>query len=245
MPIKQVFDTQDAVPEFLKSAVVEVDGKWVFEAESAQEVAGLKSALQKEREEKANLAKLTKQFEGIDAAKAKQLLADAQKAEEEKAKAQGDWENWKQQMQNQFDTEKKALSDQVTGLERDLAEQLITATAMSAINAAKGVSALLLPHVNARVVVENGRREVRIFDPAGNVRYGKDGKPMTIEERVAEMKSDEIFGRAFEASGAGGSGAQAPNKVSAGQKALSRAAFDQMGPVEKMAFIKDGGKITE
>ncbi len=208
MPIKQVFETKEAAPEFLRESLIEDGGKFVFEAETRTEVTGLKSALEAERTRKAELEKLAKQFEGIDPAKAKEMLANAKKAEEEKAKAQGDWDNWKAQMQSQFDNEKQSLTAKLTEAETALESELITARATAAIAEAKGVPALLLPHVGAKVVNENGKREVRIFDAAGQVRYGKDGKPLTIAERIAEMKADTVFGRAFEASGAGGSGAQ-------------------------------------
>ena len=162
-----------------------------------------------------------KQFQGIDPAKAKQMLADAAKAEEDKAKTQGDWDNWKQQMQSQFEQEKAALTGKLTELERDLETELLTSKATAAIADAKGVPALLLPHLNAKVVVENGKREVRILDQNGT-RYGKDGKPMTVAERIAEMKKDPVFGRCFESDAIGGMGTQA-SSGGGGGVTLSRA----------------------
>lgn len=237
MPIEQIFEAKDAAPEFLRPLLVEQDGKFVFQAELPHEVQGLKTALDKEREEKQKLAKLAKQFEGIDAAKARELLSAKAQAEEEKAKAQGDWENWKAQMQSQFDQEKHTLTEQISTLERDLAEQMITATATAVIAEAKGIPALLLPHLSARVVVENGKREVRIYDVAGNVRYGKEGRPMTIAERVEEMKSDPIFGRAFEASGNGGSGAP-PIQTGPGARNVS---WMELSPTERLNAARQAG----
>lgn len=246
MPIEQIFEKAEDAPEYLRSHLTEANGKFVFKAELPTEVTGLKSALEAERKAKADLEKLAKQFEGIDPAKAKEMIANAKKAEEDAAKAKGDWDNWKAQMQGQFDQEKATLTTRLTETESALEAELITARATSAIAAEKGVPALLLPHVGAKVVNENGKREVRIFDAAGQTRYGKDGKPMTIAERVAEMKQDAIFGRAFEGTGAGGSGA--PNHTAGGGgsgRTLSRAAFDQLAPAEKMKFAKDGGQLTE
>lgn len=246
MPIKQVFETKEAAPEFLRDSLIEDGGKFVFEAETRTEVTGLKSALEAERQQKAELEKLANQFKGIDPVKAKELLSNAKKAEEDAAKAKGDWDNWKKQMHDQFDQEKATLTTRLTEAETALESELITARATAAIAEAKGVPALLLPHVGAKVVNENGKREVRIFDAAGQTRYGKDGKPMTIAERVAEMKQDAIFGRAFEGTGAGGSGAPSHTAGGGGNsKTLTRSAFNQLSPSEQMTFSKGGGKLTD
>lgn len=244
MPVEQIFEKAEDAPEFLRGHLTETNGKFVFKAELPSEVTGLKSALEAERQQKAELEKLANQFKGIDPAKAKELLANAKKAEEDAAKAKGDWDNWKAQMQSQFDQEKVALTTRLTEAETALESELITARATAAIAEAKGVPALLLPHVGARVVNENGKREVRIFDAAGQTRYGKNGAPMTIAERIAEMKQDAIFGRAFEGTGAGGSGAQNNTAGAGGKKSIPRAEFDQMSVADKAAFFKDGGIVV-
>jgi hypothetical protein len=63
MPINATFDTQDAVPDFLKTAVVEKDGKWIFEAETVAEVGNLKSSLKKERDNRTKFEAEVKKFE--------------------------------------------------------------------------------------------------------------------------------------------------------------------------------------
>lgn len=207
MPVKQIFEKKEDVPEFLRDAVTEQDGKWVFEAELPNEVKGLKSALDKERERAEKAEKGLKGYEGIDPEEARQQKEAARKAEEEKAKQAGQWENWKAQMQQQFDAEKSALLKQVEALKSSLHQEMVGARATAAIAEARGVPALLLPHIGADVVEEEGKPVVRIVKD-GKVRYGKSGEPMTIAERIAEMREDEIFGRAFEPVSPGGSGAQ-------------------------------------
>ena len=239
MPINLSWDSRDAIPEQMRDIAVERDGKWVFEAETSEDVQGLKKALDDERKRRAQAEKAAKQFEGIDAEKAKQLLDETHKAEEEKAKAAGQWENWKAQMTAQHEAEKKTLTEQIAALERDLNEQMVTATAMQAIATEKGVAALLLPHIGAKVVIDNGKREVRILDASGNVRYGKNGQPLTIAERVQEMKADPIFGRAFEATGAGGSGADANTR--AGARGID---WSKLSPTERLKAAREAG-ITQ
>lgn len=245
MPIEQIFDKAEDAPEFIRTALTEDNGKFVFRAELPNEVTGLKSALDTERKTRAELEKQMKQFQGIDPAKAKQMIADAAKAEEDKAKTQGDWDNWKQQMQSQFDQEKTTLTAQITELERDLEAELLTSKATVAITEAKGVPSLLLPHLNAKIVIEDKKREVRIFDSHGQIRYGKDGKPMTITERVAEMEKDPIFGRCFESKAIGGTGAQNTTNGGSGQPTMTRAQFDALDQFGRMDAIKKKVKIVE
>jgi multidrug efflux pump subunit AcrA (membrane-fusion protein) len=247
MPVEQIFDTKEAAPEFLREHLTEDNGKFVFRAELPGDVGGLKSALKAERDAKAALEKSLKGFEGIDPAKARELLGQQQKAEEEKAKAQGDWENWKAQMQKQHETEKQALEAKLAQAEQDYEAEFVEAKVTAEIANAKGKARLLKSHVGAKSVVVDGKREIRIYDDAGNVRYGKDGKPMTVAERIAEMQRDPEFMVAFEASGAGGSGAQ--NNTSGGSggssKTLTRAQFEQLSPVERQAHFKGGGKVVD
>lgn len=240
MPINLSWDSRDAIPEQMRDVAVERDGKWIFEAETSEDVQGLKKALDDERKRRAQAEKQAKQFEGIDAEKAKQLLDETHKAEEEKAKAAGQWENWKAQMTAQHNQEKQTLTEQIAALERDLNEQMVTATAMQAIAAEKGVAALLLPHIGAKVVIDNGKREVRILDASGNVRYGKNGQPLTIAERVQEMKADPIFGRAFEATGAGGSGADSNTRAGA-TRGID---WSKLSPTERLKAAREAG-ITQ
>jgi hypothetical protein len=84
---------------------------------------------------------------------------------------------------------------------------------MQAVAAAGGEADLLLPHLlmQARVVRENdGRRTVRLLDRDGLERLSpadESTAPMSLDERVAELKRDPRFAAAFRASGASGSGA--------------------------------------
>lgn len=224
MPIEQIFDTKEAAPEFVREHLIENDGKWVFKAELPGEVTGLKTALQSERAAKAAAEKALKGFEGIDPAKAREMLSAQQKAEEDKAKAQGDWENWKAQMQQQHLAEKQALEQKLSQAEREYETEFVDAKLIAEIANAKGRARLLKNHVGAKSVVEDGKRVIRIYDEAGQLRYGKSGAPLTVAERLEEMKRDPEFMVAFEGSGAAGSGALSnTNGGNGGDYTLSRA----------------------
>ena len=87
----------------------------------------------------------------------------------------------------------------------------VQAQLTQAIVAAKGVPELLGP-------VLKGRIEAAFDDEKGVVItvLGKDGKkmyrngePATIQDLINEVKADDVYGRAFEGSGASGSGTRA------------------------------------
>ena len=91
-----------------------------------------------------------------------------------------------------------------------LSKYLIDQAATAALAKATGSVSLLLPHVKARAkVVQDGEDYVvRVLDAQGDVRGDGKGGFMTVEGFVAEMKTQEEFGRAFESETAGGSGAR-------------------------------------
>jgi hypothetical protein len=259
MPIKQVFEKKDDAPEWMRDSLLEHDGQFVFEAELPHEVRGLKAALEGERRAKGDAEKALKTFEGIDAERARKLLADAEKLEADKLKNKGDWETRETQLkeqlakdlqarEQQFQTELKAREDRINKLQSALEKSLIEAQATVAITNSKGAPALLLPHVlrQVKVVEENGEFVARVLDAQGQPRIANvKGDPFTIANLVDEMRGNEIFGRAFEASNAGGSGAPPSNKGGNGTKTMTRADFDRLGHGERAAFMKGGGQLTD
>lgn len=132
-----------------------------------------------------------------------------------------------------------------------LEHSLIDAEATRAIVAAKGSPELLMPFVkeSARVLEEDGKFVVRVFDKTGNTRIGDaNGAPMTIAQLVAEMREDELFGRAFDASGATGGGASSGGSSKPGIGApntIKRAVFDAMPPASRAEAIKNGANIID
>lgn len=253
MPFTLTFDKKDDAPEAIRSLLTEKDGKFIFEGETATEIANLKSALDTERTggraTKTELEKLRKQIEGLDLEKARQLLADADKAAAETAKAKGDWEAREKQLLDKHAAEISKLQDREKALQRAIERHLVEAQATAAIAAAKGVPELLLPHVirAISVVEENGEFSTKVVDTNGNPRIGDaKGTPMTISQLVEEFRSNEIFGRAFEASGAGGSGAINGSKgAGGGQKNMTREAFDALDQAGRMKAAKEGVQIVD
>jgi hypothetical protein len=228
MPIKQIFEKREDAPEFLRQSLLEQDGKFVFEAETTVETAGLKNALAAERKAKADFEKALKGFEGIDPEEARRLKAEAEQVALDKLKSKGDWETREKQLQERLAADLKKHQDQYAGeiakrdeegkrLRQSLERHLIEAEATAAIAAAGGVPELLLPHVKSavKVIEENGEFVARVMGADGNPRIADvKGTPFKIANLVEELKGNQVFGRAFAASNAGGSGA--PNNTAGG-----------------------------
>jgi hypothetical protein len=228
MPIKQIFEKKEDVPEFLRASVLEQDGKFVFEAELPGETVGLKKALEAERLAKANAEKALKGFEGIDPEKARQMIADAEKAAVDKLKQKGDWEAMEKQLRDQLAVDLQKREEQFQGelskiqernkaLESSLYEQLITAQLSAEIaKHTTSVGPLLLGMAShLKVFEEEGKFVAKVVDAQGNPRIADlKGSPFTIAGLVEEFKTKPEWQPLFPASKNGGTGA--PGNSTAG-----------------------------
>lgn len=114
----------------------------------------------------------------------------------------------------------KSKDTRIGALTGQLYNLLVENAATSAVAEAKGVPDLLLPFVKqqVKVVEEDGQFQVYVVDGQGDRRYsGITGQPMTIKELVAEMKSNEKYGRLFESEAPQGQGTPPGQQRRAGQ----------------------------
>jgi len=221
-----------------------VDGKVV--AETPEEEAALKglvdaevSGLKSKRDELLGKLKALDAHKDIDPAEYKTLKEQAAKAEEDRAMKAGEFENLKKQLIEAHAKEKKALEDKIATLSKSLEENVLIATATQAIAAEKGSTFLLMPHVKSRTKLDESGNPV-VVDESGNVRIGSDGKPLGIAALIAEMKADvQTFGRAFEASGANGSGT--PPNNGTGTPADR---FANLKPTDRITAAREAGMKT-
>lgn len=116
--------------------------------------------------------------------------------------------------------EVEKLSSGQESVKSQLFETLISDAATREIVSQGGDPELLMPFVapSLRPVEVDGKYQVRVVDDAGDVRYsGVTGGAMDIKERVAEIKSNEKFGKFFASDSPNGGGARAsarsPNPV--------------------------------
>jgi hypothetical protein len=190
---------------------------------------GLKAALQKERAERskaqASLKALTERVGDLDVDAAREAVA--------KVAEMGDWDpekklaeakkQFEQQLADKYEGERKQITtkyaeeikareDMLASTRAQLQSQLIASAGVSAINAASGSVELLLPIVErmARMKLdENGRYHAEVVDESGTPRLSpKSGStaPMSVAELVEELRGNEKYARAFDGTGAKGSG---------------------------------------
>lgn len=240
MALKLIVDTLDDVPEALRGEYVEKDGKFHLGVDGLEDTGGLKTALQKERADRAAYEKQVKAWQGLGKTpdEIKELLAAQEKADEDKATRAGEWDKLKAQMNEKHDAALRAKDETITAMRARLNAELVDAKAVAAIAAAKGVPELLLPHVQRHVKVDD-EFNVQVVDGKGDPRVGAKGEPLTIADLVAEMKASEVFGRAFEGSGQSGSGTQ-PNSAggAGGNGGVPKSWAEAKTDEEKAAFLK-------
>lgn len=256
---EKIEDVPEGIREHYKQAadgkfrpVIEGADGWAFE-----DVTGLRKALAAERAAKEKYERGLKDFEGVDAAAAREAL--------EKLGQMKDWSP-EEKVRQQIEAREKALGEKhgkelgkvKTAHERAmraLESALIDGQAALAVQKHKGLpgaAQALLPHVRARAKLEerqDGTFAVRVFDEHGNpaptLRSGKTGD-MDMDELVESFKGHDVFGRFFEGSGAAGGGAQSQGRGGqAGAFTITRA--EARNPAvyaaRKEAAEKAGGSL--
>jgi len=226
--LKAIVETLEEVAEPLREHyTLREDGKYILGAEGAEEVYA--GGLIKNRDdilaEKRELEKKIKAAEGVDIEEYNRLKAAQEEAQRKKDEETGNFRNLEKQLIEKHTKEKDTLVARTNTLKSALDKELVEAKLTAEITTQKGVPALLLPVISQSVRVfedeVTGQFVPRVIDPAtGQPRIGDTkGTPMTIKQLVSEYKANETFGRAFEATGAGGSGA-AHNNNSSGSSAV-------------------------
>lgn len=192
-----------------------------------ENLAGLKSTLNRQKDELRGLKDAAKAYEGLDPDEARQAIEKLEKLGNELP--EGDdmkqveqrVEALKAQMESQHKKDLQAREVQLEDLtgrlgkrENQLREQLIDNAAIKAITDAGGEVELLLPHVQRRCRCredEGGNYIVEVLDPTGEpaVSTTKKGfQPMSMDELVGQMSESPVYARAFRGTQAAGSGAE-------------------------------------
>jgi hypothetical protein len=243
MPLKLTVDSLDAVEEPFRALYAEKDGKFHLGVEGIEDTGGLKTALQKERADRAAFEKQVKSWQGLGKTpeEIRELLEAQAKAEEDKATKAGEWDKLRAQMNEKHAAELKSKDEATGKMRTSLERYLVDAAATQAIAAEKGVPALLLPHVqrHVKVIEQDGDYVAQVVDAKGDPRVNGKGEPLTIADLVSEMKQSEIYGRAFEASGNTGGGTR-PANGGAGIAQVKRKA-DLKDRAARAAFVDKHG----
>ena len=247
MPIEQVFETQDAAPEFLRDHLTERDGKFVFTARLDSEITGLQSALQNER----NAAKTWKR----KATEYESKLKEFAPADDSEGEGEGDEGNQPatpnqprvdpkvtkeltaaQKLLKRKDEEAAALKKELdeikaTQARKDFREQLSTLALKKA-----GVKPERCDHLVSLLQSEGivGR------DDNGRLTIISDSEEflgMSVEEAL-KGPLVKLFPWAYEPIGGSGSGADAGNRGGGGGAKLQRSKMDA---AQKAEYIRKFG----
>lgn len=176
-------------------------------------------------------------YEGIDLEEYQKLKEAQIKAEEEKAKEEGNWEKLRAAMQEAHAKELEAATSKATQLQSSLEEYMVDSQLTNALAAAGATEAgmRLLPlelRRNIKLANNEGRYTPNVLDADGTPRVKADGSLWQISDQVAEAK--ELFPDLFRGTAASGSGTPAET-ASSGAKASS----------ENKSQLPDRSKMTE
>jgi len=205
----------------LRTEYVEKDGNYVLQVAGTNgfelaNTTNLRTALEKERGNVANIRQKLAEFKDIDpvvAAEALKRLEDLDNGDDDgdRKKADEAFKAREKQLVDAHTSEKGDWEKNKTNLLQQLEKNLIRSAATAAINAAEGSVELLLPHVlnQARMrQSENGDFSVEIVNKDGHARInGSDATPMSITQLIGEMRGQDVFAPAFKGTGNTGSGA--------------------------------------
>lgn len=260
MAFKAIIDKLEDVEESVRQFYVQKDdGKFHLEIEGLEDnssaLKAAQTALKRANDDAAKRRKQLEDWQAIGKTPEEILTLinkqaeDQRRREEEDAANKGQWEQLRVQMNEKHAGEIKKLQDQIAGKDRDIAalrsrleSHVVQSAAVAAIAGEKGIPELLLPAVrNSIKLVENnttGQFDIQVVDTKGEPRVNGKGEPLTLAELVGEMRNSEVYGRAFEGTGATGSGAQPPRGGPPGN--IARRA-DLKTEKERAAFIDKHG----
>lgn len=205
------FETKEELLEFLKSD----------EGEGFEISNELKKPLLNKRDDLLSEVKTLKgKLSTFDSVDIDGLKEKASKADELESKLKG-----LSKSDEKYDELKRSLEEQLT-LERQkhekfvnqYTEQAVDSRITQAISRNSGIPELLKPIVKSRVkpvLSESGDVSMEVLSQDGKP-YFVNGKEATVDDIVNELKNDEIYARAFNGSGASGTGTRKSNATSGG-----------------------------
>jgi len=198
----------DASDDQIKAAVeaVMAEQKTVVETETNGLVANKEKLLTQMGKLKENQVP-----EGYDAEGYQKFVSESAELEkkqkelaDQELEGKGQWEALKLQL---VETNANALAKAteesagtISSLRSALDKELIENNAIKAIEAEKGNSHFLLPHMRGHMKTVEGENgyEVHVLDDKGNQRFQDDATtPFAVKDLVAEFKANELYAPAF------------------------------------------------
>lgn len=204
-----------------------------------EDVSGLKAKNAELIAKNKSLAALAKQYDGIDPEQARAAMEGAKLAEEQRAKAAGEWDKHKAKLQDEFTKERTALEGKTERYRAALYEREVRLAARQALEVVAVSVDLLMPHVEKHlrmVEAPDGTVGHAVIGPDGEPRLkGSKGEPMTVVDLVEEMRSQSMFLSAFKGTGSTGTGAMGGAHGAGAGPVRSRS--DLQNDKDKASFI--------
>ena len=250
MALKLTVDSIDEVPETLRDLYTEKDGKFALAVDGLEDTSGLKNALEAERKNAREAAKLAKAYRdlGMSAEEIKALVSEKQDREREEAQKAGNFDAILKQHQDKWSKERADLEAELNAARASERSAVIGNSLMSALTRAgatqEGVD-LLPDRLAARIryETENGVRVVRIMSADGET-------PMAGSEKDGTASFDDLVKEAiskwpslFKGTGSAGGGKPPGSAGGAGKRSISFAEFVALSPKEQAARMADGATI--
>lgn len=256
--LKAILDSLDGLDESLAKLYAEEDGKFILQVEPAdgyalENVSGLKTSLQKERNSAKSLSRKLSAFEGIDAEEAREAiealaLSDGKTAEEVKAQV----EAIKTKLAEKHAGEIDGMTAQLDALRGQLGNELIKSKALKALAKHGGSADLLMPHIESQTRMDEVDGEYRavVIDKNGEARISSRSNTtdnMSVEELVESMRDIDTFSPAFTGSGASGNGAKGSSGAGGSAKftlTAEQAKDAELYRATKEQATKAGSQVT-
>lgn len=230
MPLDYKLDSLEGVDEAVKALYAEKDGKFILSVSGLpqqEDVTGLKAKNEELLAEKKAADKARKEAE-------EKARLDAEEAARKAGDVEGLEKSWSEKFarrEAELTAELETTNSSLLGQIRDLTVGR-TATELATALAVQGSAAVLLPHIERRLSVEqrDGKPTVVVLDKAGKL------SATTLDELKAEIANDAAFAPLIAGSKASGGGAQGSKGGGAAQKR------SEMTPVQKREFIQSHGQ---
>lgn len=202
------------------------------------------------RETEERLAK----FDGIDPEAIKTLLQEKEDAEKKKLEEKGEWDKLKEQMVQAHKDDAAKLQGAIDGLKAQLAGEA-DSHKKTILKYAVTQEAALAKAINPRVVelilsqeavVEfpegGGDAMVKFKKADGTVRLNlKTGEPMSVKERLEEMKQSEEYAMLFEGARQGGGS----RTTGSGKGTVNPWAKDTLNLTEQGRIVKENPALAK
>lgn len=247
MALKAVVDDLETVPETLRGEYTEKDGKFylsIDDLDNHHGVAGLKTALNSERQLRARHEKQVKAWEklGKTAEEIDEMLRAQQERDEKAAREKGDFDSILKQHQDKWAQEKASLEAEVNASRASERSAVVGERVLGALAKAGATEegAELLPDRLAnRIKFEtvDGKRVLKITQADGETPMagtGADGTA-TIDDLVKEAVTK--YPSLFKGSGGGGGG-MPPGGNPPGKPGAPKSWADCKTDEERAAYLK-------